>query len=594
MGTKVAILGGGVAGMSAAHELVERGFDVEVFERQPRYVGGKARSVDAENTGEGGRPDLPGEHGFRFFPGFYKHVTDTMKRIPFGQNSNGVFDNLVISERMMLARFGKPPIVSIVNFPKSRADLRVLINAITHSDTGTTAQDKELFASKLWQVMTSSYERRQQEYERISWWQFMETNQESDGRNPSPYEEYFVGGLTHTLVAAQPKLMSTKTGGDILLQLIFLMLNPSGHADRVLNGPTNDVWLFPWLRYLQEKGVQYHHHHEATALHCNPKTRTITGATVQNTQTGEQKNVTADYYVAAVPLERMAKLVNQNMIAVDTAFDFIDDLAAKRAHSLNWMNGIQYYLNQEVSLTRGHVIFIDSPWAVTAISQLQFWPNFSIEKFGNGQVKTILSVDVSDWFTKGLNGKKACDCTIQEVIDEVWNQMKKSLNVGGQTVLTDAMIVTTHVDCDITQDDRACHGFWKRSVDDLQNAEPLLVNTANSWNKRPEAYSNVKNLFLAADYVRTHTDLATMEGANEAARRAVNGIITATGANVPLCETWPLHEPDILSVLRWLDRRRYEQGLPWTNEVPWLFGLLHEMNYLFHRLTGFRRAAKPA
>lgn len=43
---KVAVLGGGVAGMSAAHELAERGFLVDVYERQPVYVGGKARSVD--------------------------------------------------------------------------------------------------------------------------------------------------------------------------------------------------------------------------------------------------------------------------------------------------------------------------------------------------------------------------------------------------------------------------------------------------------------------------------------------------------------------------------------------------------------------
>ena len=33
MATKVIILGGGVAGMSAAHELAERGFEVEVYER---------------------------------------------------------------------------------------------------------------------------------------------------------------------------------------------------------------------------------------------------------------------------------------------------------------------------------------------------------------------------------------------------------------------------------------------------------------------------------------------------------------------------------------------------------------------------------
>ena len=47
---KVIVIGGGVAGMSAAHELVERGFQVEIFERNPRYVGGKARSVDAPGT----------------------------------------------------------------------------------------------------------------------------------------------------------------------------------------------------------------------------------------------------------------------------------------------------------------------------------------------------------------------------------------------------------------------------------------------------------------------------------------------------------------------------------------------------------------
>ena len=44
MAKKVAILGGGVAGLSAAHELIERGFQVEVFEMRT-IPGGKARSI---------------------------------------------------------------------------------------------------------------------------------------------------------------------------------------------------------------------------------------------------------------------------------------------------------------------------------------------------------------------------------------------------------------------------------------------------------------------------------------------------------------------------------------------------------------------
>ena len=53
------------------------------------------------------------------------------------------------------------------------------------------------------------------------------------------------------------------------------------------------------------------------------------------------------------------------------------------------------------------------------------------------------------------------------------------------------------------------------------------MNTVDSWRRRPDAVTRIPNLFLASDYVKTHTDLATMEGANEAARRAVNGILAA-------------------------------------------------------------------
>ena len=76
----VAILGGGVAGLSAAHELAERGFHVRVYEKKP-VMGGKARSIPVPGSALADRKPLPGEHGFRFFPGFYKHVTDTMRRM---------------------------------------------------------------------------------------------------------------------------------------------------------------------------------------------------------------------------------------------------------------------------------------------------------------------------------------------------------------------------------------------------------------------------------------------------------------------------------------------------------------------------------
>ncbi|QIX59840.1 NAD(P)-binding protein [Hymenobacter lutimineralis] len=585
MKTKVAIFGGGVAGMSAAHELAERGFAVEVYERQPRYVGGKARSTDVPHSAAPGQAPLPGEHGFRFFPGFYRHITDTMKRIPYPGNAQGVFDNLVMTTRVMMTRFGKKPIVSIVNFPKTLDDWKTVVEAVLTADTGLTTSDKEVFAARIWQLLTSSYERRQQVYERIAWWQYMSTDQQCGTRQPCPYEEYCVGGLTHSLVAAQPKLMSTKTGGDILLQLLLLMANPSAHTDRVLNGPTNDVWLFPWLRHLQSLGVTYYHHHLTTEFHCDPQTQQINGVTVVNLDTHEARLVQADYYISAVPLERMALLINPQMLAVDATLGFIVDLAQPSRHSLNWMNGVQYYLNQDVPLTNGHVICIDSPWALTVISQPQFWPKFPMSGFGDGQVKGLLSVDVSDWFAPGLNGKAASECTLPEIIDEVWNQLEKSLNNGDAPLISRSMILRANVDSDIKEED----GQLRNPTVSAHDAEPLLVNTANSWSLRPEAATGIRNLFLASDYVRTNTDLATMEGANEAARRAVNGILAASGSSAPYCEIWPLHEPDILAIPRWFDRRRFARGLPWTGELPWIGRVLHTLNYYYHKLRGFRQ-----
>jgi uncharacterized protein with NAD-binding domain and iron-sulfur cluster len=58
---RVAILGGGVGGLSAALELVDRGYQVDIYDRQEVF-GGKARSIPFKGTGTDGRSDLPAEH----------------------------------------------------------------------------------------------------------------------------------------------------------------------------------------------------------------------------------------------------------------------------------------------------------------------------------------------------------------------------------------------------------------------------------------------------------------------------------------------------------------------------------------------------
>src|SRR6266480_3718135 len=84
-----------------------------------------------------------------------------------------------------------------------------------------------------------------------------------------------------------------------------------------------------------------------------------------------------------------------------------DPLNAVRAGTLNklrtaWMNGIQFYLAQDVPLEFGHSLYADSPWALTSISQRQFWSHANLSDFGDGKLGGVLSVDISDWETPGI------------------------------------------------------------------------------------------------------------------------------------------------------------------------------------------------
>jgi uncharacterized protein with NAD-binding domain and iron-sulfur cluster len=49
---KVIVIGGGVGGLSCAHELAERGYEVHVYEARASW-GGKARSQPVASTGIG-------------------------------------------------------------------------------------------------------------------------------------------------------------------------------------------------------------------------------------------------------------------------------------------------------------------------------------------------------------------------------------------------------------------------------------------------------------------------------------------------------------------------------------------------------------
>jgi uncharacterized protein with NAD-binding domain and iron-sulfur cluster len=314
--------------------------------------------------------------------------------------------------------------------------------------------------------------------------------------------------------------------------------------DRLLNGPTNDAWIDPWRKHLTER-LRVRLVPNATVRSFNLASDRIRSVSIE--RTGQLEEVTADFYVAAMPVEIMQGLVTPELVHAAPSLARLGELRTE------WMNGIQFYLQTDEPLANGHAVYLDSNWALTSISQRQFWRGYDLSKYGNGRVGGILSVDISNWTAPGnFNQKPAMTLSREEIKDEVWAELKAALNAPGHVQLDDANLVSWFLDPDIQ--------FPNPSA--ATNLEPLLINRVGSLAARPEAYTEVGNLFLASDYVHTRTDLATMEGANEAARRATNAILAVSGVEAPPCDLWEFDIPIAMRKAQVLDHVRFRMGLP--------------------------------
>jgi uncharacterized protein with NAD-binding domain and iron-sulfur cluster len=609
---RVIVVGGGVGGLSAAHELARRGFDVHVYERRDG-LGGKARSVVFRAKTAGGTATLPAEHGFRFFPGFYKHVIATMKDIPLnGSARKSVFENLEpVAQLRALGDVSNDPVLGVLPlvplwraFVDWMAFLPSFLQVTPKADgKALTGGDLAYFARRIWTFMTMCQDRRESELESVPWSTFIGSNR-SD-----VYQQYLSVGLTRNLVACQAQKASAFTVGTIGLQLLLDAARGairSQQFDRVLNGPTNDAWIDPWVSHLRAKGVVFHTERELARIDLaagagSPRVARLHFATATppadehaaaqkadasarqlarqapaeaaleqlEVSTGTE-SVEGDYYVFAIPVEQMATFVTAAIAAAVPPWAGLPQLAT----SVEWMNGVLFYMTKPNDLPTAHVDYLDSDWALTSIDQgPRLWAEWSRLRGTDPAIEQVISVDVSDWTaprTSGPHrGKAAVDLPRHAVIEETWTQIKAgAAHRYGYEAIDDSLRKYAFVDDDIQErrNLRKLFAFhrWRKAkgLPDqplLTNAEPLLVNQVGTRKLRPDAGGAVANAFLASDYVKTYTDLATMEGANEAARRAVNAILGEEG-RTDTCELFPLVEP--FQFLRDWDERRFRRRLP--------------------------------
>jgi uncharacterized protein with NAD-binding domain and iron-sulfur cluster len=638
MKERVVIVGAGIAGLTAAHELVERGFEVHVYERKSA-CGGKAASTR--------KADRPREHGFRFFPGWYRHLPDTMKRIPYQGTRRffegaSVWDNLTVVESNRICWSNSPSIDVAMHAPRSIDDARNAADLFSRlRQFELTPAEISFFMARLGQYVVSAALGRTASIAEQTWWEYLEAEGKSRGF------QSLIHATTRLTIAAKADRVNADTIAKLAIRTLFNWITGD---DRVLNGPTSEVFLDAWQEALAERGVEFHFDQELASIKlsnvdksiealrftsvpaeaarklrrllptlvedwpnrdssrvharyesnlifagqlatqlkqlgsrwtvkatwkgiddflndCARKSKTAPtfevaqgfDAPLRNLElsAGEatETDVDARYFVFALPLEQMAYYINRS----GTLLDHDPDLRRilQLVDHTDWMSGIQFYLGETFQSVRGHLVAADSPWGITALEQTQFWRDVSLPS----EVKSIISVDISAWDVPGkFVHKEAFNCTDDEIALEVWEELKQFTARGDQPkVLRNEMLIKSrlekgisfHVDESLVDlADRKKQGAYEyaRSIvlsretrpggeDDEPilpyiwgprlrfNVEPLLINGVGTAALRPDVRTGIRNMFLAGDYVRTETDLACMEGANEAGRRAVNALL---------------------------------------------------------------------
>jgi uncharacterized protein with NAD-binding domain and iron-sulfur cluster len=301
----VAVLGAGIAGLTAAHELAGRGFAVTVYEprqderigtdrepassRPPVKLGGLAASqYSTVGTHDGspaelrpfpgrrGRPCLPkrpvaGEHGFRFFPAYYLHTWDLFARIPVYERvetaggtvswtptSRTVMDNVrrVVTQGTTVN--GKPSLVFPREAPRSPAEFLGVVGQL--AGLGFTTNDVQTFVGRLVRYLVTSPIRRARELQTVSAYDFFVGRNgagEAATFSYTPRFDTLLREMPRVLAAFDSRWGDARTNLTTYLQLQLQMDRRDNKADGVLNGPTTEAWFDHWYRRLVELGVRF-------------------------------------------------------------------------------------------------------------------------------------------------------------------------------------------------------------------------------------------------------------------------------------------------------------------------------------------------
>jgi zeta-carotene desaturase len=513
---KVTIVGAGVAGMTAALRLAERGYEVRIFESNS-FVGGKFRATEWRKS------KAFHEHSYHMFLNWYHNFFGIADAI-------GVKDQFVPLERVRFLRQGDfPKMTELVNFGAPSSIPQNLLSGVL------SIPDMFLYMYSVIDLLGTPM--KQDRYrDLISVNAFAATKPYASDAAVGMYDEY----LAKTFAIAS-YLTSAKSFQTFLEYSAYLP-TPLYWA---LVGDSFNKFLRPLQSKLERMGVKFHFHQQATALNLDhggnissvtfdrcegfdPSLSEHTWSHVRSTvfasHAGQLEEVKHDIkidgpLILAIPHAALSKLISAPVLNHSPQLGECDKLLSVP------MASVHLHLNEGFSrrLATMHtklppepVVLLNSNFKLSFVSNSSLW---------TASKETYLNIVASDSRPLGH-----LDAPSGFTADEAWNPQQSKLSIDRPVTTLDHIL----------HEFRRFVPFAENEIEielleiDRNTGRELFINDVGSWKWRPDARTKIKNLFLAGDYCKNDIDVVCLEGAVVSGLQAAEHVRRQCGVGSPI------------------------------------------------------------
>lgn len=497
----VIIFGAGIAGLTAAHELLERGYKVTIYEKS-KTVGGFAKSCRESGAEDG----MPTEHSWRGYGPFYGNFFDIAKRIPLCD----------LSRSTIYSNLSKP-----IKFE--------LPNDYIDPLSKVSFWDKLFMTYHITRCILSN--KRREEYSTVSFKKLI-----TDNLSKAAVDKYV------KMLGPGLGLDPDKTSLVHVAKYAEMVLNTKPHSHfeyhtpsyknykhvshggwHVMIKPTNEAWFNPWIIYLKRIGLNIYFGHEL--IKYIPSAHQISSTNIIG---------------HAVVADNSSEAHTFNVGTVDTIyinstdpFTFKDVILKsfpmeEWADSINLINegvhnqiGFTLEFNKKIYIPETTVFSLpDSEFNITFYPQDNFFKKDKyISKTGNSFWSG--AVCVTNHRGKLFN-KTAIELNHKQLLQEIIYQIFRSNEFIAFIKKNNDKIKLN----ELAIDRGSIWNEWKYNDGRLKSTRPKWVNTLETHKHRPKQKTNFDNLYIAGAHTKTSTDIWSMEGAVESGKIVASHLLS--------------------------------------------------------------------